>query len=115
MRLPRAAALALVALTGCAQVQTGPGWLLMLPPLSADGYADKTAPFSKWQTYGTYAGRADCNAQISTFQFAVNAQVGQISHAATPSEAEAVQMMSAECIASDDPLLRESNTPRRSP
>jgi hypothetical protein len=53
----------------------------MLPPLSADGYADKSAPFSKWQTYGTYAERADCNAQIASFQFAVNAQVGQISHA----------------------------------
>jgi hypothetical protein len=92
--------------SGCAQVQSGSGWLLMLPPLSADGYADKSAPLSKWQTFGTYSGQIDCNSSIASNQMAVHSQVGQISRAGVPSEALPVQMMSAQCVASDDPALK---------
>jgi len=103
MKFRHLAAIAL--LSGCAQAQHGPGWVLMLPPVSADGYADTSAPASKWQTYGSYAGPTDCNAEISRMQFAVNSQVGPISHAGIPGEVEAVQIMSAQCFAANDPRL----------
>ena len=105
MKFRHAAAFTLAVVNGCAQVQSGSGWVLMLPPLSADGYADKSAPFAKWQTFGSYAGATDCNAAIARFQFAVNSQVGPISHAGGPMQTEAVQIMSAECFAADDPRL----------
>jgi hypothetical protein len=66
MNVLHAAALAVVVMNGCAQVQTGPGWLLTVPPLSADGYADRSAPLSQWQTYGRYAAQTDCNSAIAT-------------------------------------------------
>lgn len=105
MKVCYAAAFTLLLLSGCAQVQPGHGWVLMLPPLSADGYADKSAPLSKWQTFGSYAGETDCNAAIARLQFAVNSQVGPISHSGEPAQTEAVQIMSAECFAADDPRL----------
>jgi hypothetical protein len=105
MRHLHATAIALALLSGCAQVQPGSGWLLMLPPLSADGYADRSAPLSSWQTFGSYVGQTDCNAAIARFQFGINSQVGSISHAGTPSQAGAVEMMSAECFAANDPRL----------
>jgi hypothetical protein len=77
----------------------------MVPPLSADGYADRSAPFSGWQTIGSYDGEADCNAAVARFQFGINAQVGPISHAANSSQTDAVEMMSAECLAANDPRL----------
>jgi hypothetical protein len=106
MKIRRLAALALAVLTGCAQTQTGPGWLLVLPPLNAGGYADKAAPLSKWQTFGTYSGPTDCNSAIQSNQMAVISQVSRISRAAVPSETLPVQMMSSECVAGDDPRLK---------
>ena len=106
MKIRRLAALALAILTGCAQTQTGPGWLLMLPPLDAGGYANKSAPLSKWQTFGTYSGPTDCNSAIASNRMAVISQVSQISRAAVPSETLPVQMMSSECVAGDDPRLK---------
>ena len=105
MRPLYAAAVALALSSGCAPVQPGAGWLLMLPPLSADGYADRSAPFSSWQIFGSYVGETDCNAAIARFQFGINSQIGSISHAAIPSEACAVEMMSAKCFAANDPRL----------
>jgi len=104
--LHHAAVLALLIFSGCAQAQSGPGSVLILPPLSADGAANQSAPLSKWQIFGNYSGLTDCNSAIASNQFAVNAQVGRISRAAVPSEALAVEMMSAECVASDDPRLK---------
>jgi hypothetical protein len=77
----------------------------MVPPLSADGYADRSAPFSGWQTLGSYDGETGCNAAVARYQFGINSQVGAISHAANPSQTDAVEMMSAECLAADDPRL----------
>jgi len=107
VKFRHAAAFALAALIGCARVQSGSGWVLILPPLSADGYADKSAPLVKWQTFGSYAGQTDCNAAIARFQFAVNSQVGPISHAGGPAQTEAVQINGAKCFAADDPRLAE--------
>ena len=105
MKLHHIVVIAVAVLGGCAQAQTGPGSLLMLPPLTAGGYADKNAPLSKWQTFEKYDGLTDCKSARTSYRFAVGSQVGQISRAAVPSEAEAVEMMSAECVAGDDPRL----------
>jgi hypothetical protein len=101
----RAFALYLLILGGCAQAQYGPGSLLILPPLTANGYANTAAPLSKWQVFGNYSGLTDCNTAIASDQMRVNAQVGQISQAAVPSEDLAVQMKSAQCVAADDSRL----------
>ena len=101
----RVALFSLLIIGGCAQAQSGPGSLLILPPLAASGYANTGAPLSKWQVFGTYDGLTDCNTAIASNQMAVNAQVGQISQAAVPSEDLAVKMKSAECVAADDPRL----------
>jgi hypothetical protein len=106
MRPLQAAALASAILSGgCTQTQITPGWLLLLPPLSADGYANTGAPLSQWQVFGRYSGSIDCNSAISSNKFAVNSQVSDISRAAVPSETLAVQMMSSECVSGDDPSL----------
>jgi hypothetical protein len=99
------AALSLLILGGCAQAQSGPGSLLILPPLTANGYANTGAPLSKWQAFGNYGGLTDCTTAIASNQMRVNAQVGQIAQAAVPSEDLAVKMKSAECVAADDPRL----------
>jgi hypothetical protein len=105
MMTRRVAVLSLLILGGCAQAQSGPGSLLILPPLTANGYANTGAPLSKWQVFGNYSGLTDCNTAIASNQMRVNAQVGQISQAAVPSEDLAVKMKSAECVAADDPRL----------
>jgi hypothetical protein len=80
---------------------------------ATDGYANKSAPLSKWQVFGKSSGLTDRNSTIASNQFAVNGQVGQISRAAVPSEALAAEMMSAECVESDDPRLIKGNDETR--
>jgi hypothetical protein len=97
----------LAALTGCAEDESRPGWLLMFPPLTAKGYPNTSAPYLRWQTVGTYPSQTDCNSAIDRGRFAAAAQFGQIERGENYEEGQAVQIRNAQCIATEDPRLTE--------
>jgi hypothetical protein len=75
------------------------GWYLMIPPpMSSDRLmVELNAPLSKWRVFSPYATAAEC------------AQ-GQIKYAALTSKGDKLQhwqFIAAQCIASDDPRLKE--------
>ena len=104
MRMHLAMAVLLVA-SGCAQQQAGPGWNLLVPPLTANGTADTSAPLAQWQSGGNYGTRKTCMASLQQGQFGAGAQFGPITRASSWMEDSAVQIMSGQCVAADDPRL----------
>ncbi len=121
MKLCHAAALGLFVLIGCAAPllgrggPSGPTWLLMASPLTADGAADKDAPLSKWTPSMAYATQADCQAEIANAKSTWEAQNGQLSIAQTPYQRNALKILNGRCVVSNDPRLgSEVRTPRPS-
>jgi|SRR5579862_2501538 hypothetical protein len=104
-----AAALIVVA-AGCAAAgRPGPptgAWLLIVPPMTEDGYPDLSKPWSKWRPVGGYASKIDCTTSMASQQLAAHRWYGPIWNAQTPNEEEAVQILNGRCIASDDPRLK---------
>jgi hypothetical protein len=75
------------------------GWYLMIPPpTSSDrSMVDLNAPLSKWRVFSPYGNAAEC------------AQ-GQVKYAALTGKRDILQhrqFIAAQCIASDDPRLKE--------
>lgn len=97
----RVAVLTLVIVSGCAQGQSGPRWDLIVPPLTANGFADQSAPLPQWQNAGNYGARSDCKAALQQGQFAAGANFGPITRAASSIEDGAAQIMSGQCVSSD--------------
>jgi hypothetical protein len=98
MSLRHAAALALV------------GWYLMLPPTidPLDMPVNSDAPISKWSHYGSFDSATECESNIQYLhQKAMKFTRAQRVHPTTPEQSEAEQYMFAECIATDDPRLKE--------
>jgi hypothetical protein len=95
----------LLVVSGCAQQQSGPGWNLLVPPLTKDGTADMSAPLAQWQSGGNYGSHKTCTASLQQGQFGAGAQFGPIARASSWMEDSAVQIMSGQCVAADDPRL----------
>jgi hypothetical protein len=97
MKLQNAAALALV------------GWYLMVPPKFPDRLTvNFEAPISKWERYGTFETEANCQESVSHLHDqATKAPTTKKVNPTTPEQSMAAQYVSGECIASDDPLLKE--------
>ena len=117
-KLAYAAALALAA-AGCASAAkpdapTTGAWLLVVPPMTQNGFAAVTDPLSKWHRVGNYDSKIDCSDSLANQQFAVHGWYGPIWSAQTPDEAQAVEVLQGHCIASDDPRL-QSNQPANLP
>jgi hypothetical protein len=105
------AVLALSVANSCAQAQSGTGWNLMVPPLTAGGFANQAAPLAQWQNLGTYSDDDNCKAALQQGQFGAGAQFGPITRAQSAIEYGAVEIMSGKCIASDDPRFGQTNPP----
>jgi hypothetical protein len=107
--LRHAAALALLALAGCASAgnpDSSGKRLLLLPPLTSAGNADTDAPMSEWQSIGNFSSLIDCNNWMAKQQFAARAQFGPITNAHDYYEAEAVKILNAQCVSTNDPRLK---------
>jgi hypothetical protein len=97
MHLHHAAALALV------------GWYLMVPPPQFHSRmpVDPDAPLSKWTVFSSYDSAAECNRD-----WLEHSKLAKTKLAANPSDEKARiefhQLMSSQCIATDDPRLKEN-------
>jgi hypothetical protein len=99
MKLLLGVVLILAGASGCAQARSGPGWLLIFPPITAQGSADTNAPRHEWQNVGRYASEFDCNQAITRWRFHAQARFGPIRQGSSYDELQAVQVMSAKCVA----------------
>jgi hypothetical protein len=97
MNLRHAAALALV------------GWYLMTPPplFHSKVDVDLDAPLSKWTVYSAFDSAQECEAEkVADFHLANQKALGD------PTDDPKLrgvrdQLMTAQCIATDDPRLKE--------
>jgi hypothetical protein len=90
MRLRRIAAVTIV------------GWCLIMPPLTQDRQqVDSKAPFSRWDTVGTYQTATGCKAELAklTTLLAGNINLSVIQRRA----------LAGRCMAADDPRLHADN------
>jgi hypothetical protein len=99
------AVLMLLILTGCAQAQSGPGWYLMVPPLTSAGFANKAAPLSQWQNTGSFVDLRSCKASLQQGQFGAGANFGPITRASDQAQGYAVQIMNGKCVFATDSRL----------
>jgi hypothetical protein len=94
MNLRHAAALALT------------GWYLMTPPLKPDGKPDIQAHLSKWQMDGSFDRATSCEARYHDFlDQAFRSRPAD--HIDPQAERLFWQSQAAQCIATDDPRLKE--------
>jgi hypothetical protein len=81
------------------------GWYLMLPPISPSG-VDSSAPLSRWTVYKDYDSIHLCVAGETQLR-----ERGEREPNLTPAlqfpRRQLEQFASADCIASDDPRLKE--------
>lgn len=77
----------------------------MVPPLTSGGNADTSAPLSKWQNVGNFGYHTDCNSSMQSQQMNVQARYGPITNAQTPGQADAVKILSGQCVSIGDPRL----------
>jgi hypothetical protein len=96
MKPRHAAALALV------------GWYLLLPPLANAPYkVDTEAPLTSWKVSQTFNTREECDksllAEKAKYEHTATAPIGTIKKG---SRAFALQMTFAQCVSSDNPLLK---------
>jgi hypothetical protein len=77
----------------------------VVPPLTSDGNADTSEPLSKWQNIGHFANETDCKNSMTAQQFAVHRYYGPIGNAQNSYEADAVKILNAQCISTEDPRL----------
>ena len=95
MNLRHAAALALV------------GWYLMVPPpVVHSSVRDLDAPLSKWGIFSTHDSAAECEQGLVAFY-----KLAKTELVANPSDErdriQFYQLESSQCIATDDPRLKE--------
>jgi len=86
------------------------GWYLMVPPLaSKNGPVVREAPLGKWDTLSVFDAAADCQTRLEAIQDSAVGRikahpVGEVS----PQRLRDLQLLSAECIATDDPRLKSN-------
>lgn len=91
----------LVGVSACMQVHRGPGWQLIFPPITSQGSADTKAPRDEWQNVERYDSEFDCNEAINRWRFDVHGRFGPITQGSSYYELQAVQIMSAKCVAAE--------------
>jgi hypothetical protein len=96
---------AVLILGGCLQGRQGQGWYMMVPPLTKDGFAQTSVSLSQWQNVGSFASHQSCKTVLQQNQFAAGANFGPITQAQSWDERNAVQIMSGQCVPSDNPRL----------
>jgi hypothetical protein len=87
MKLYHAAALALIS------------WYLIVPPAKSTGEPDLQAPFSKWETDGSYDTAQACHKRYQADVHRALTFGKRIGHEVSS------RIQAEECIASDDPRL----------
>ena len=86
------------------------GWYLIIPRYGLDGLVLDKAPLSTWKIYDEYDSPAQCeNVRQQMSQIAQDFIDEQEKRAETADmdTSQAEVMLSARCIAKDDPRLRE--------
>jgi hypothetical protein len=89
------------------------GWYLMVPPMTGSADRDRvvrhpivemTAPLSEWETEGSYDSAKECRGAIQD-----NLQFIAHRHFETVDEQNAANTQSqlGQCVATDDPRLKE--------
>lgn len=101
MNLRHAAALVLV------------GWYLMVPPLGGNGKNDTTAPLNRWTHPHTFSSAHDCEEALAAARLSEALGIASLSlrEGLSEPDARALHLYSRgwQCIASDDPRLKESS------
>jgi hypothetical protein len=81
------------------------GWYLMIPPMSASG-VDISAPLSRWTVYKNYDSIHLCVAGETQLRERGDREPNMTPPLQFPPR-QLEQFASADCIASDDPRLKE--------
>src|SRR5277367_1631471 len=102
MKVSRATIVALLILSGCAQGQSGPGWYMIVPPLTKDGIANTSVPLAQWQNVGSFSSHKTCKTVLQQNQFGAGAVFGPITQAQSYAQQNAVQVMSGQCVPAND-------------
>src|SRR5260221_13093620 len=114
MNIRNVIALGLLLLAGCASTageNASGGWLLMVPPLTADGHPSTDLPLSKWGKVGAFASQVDCTTKLQNQQFYALQQVAQITQVFNNYQQYRVQVLAGRCVST-----RElSSAPPQSP
>ena len=107
MNIRNVVVLGLLLIAGCAST-TGENasgeWLLIVPPLTADGHPATDLPLSKWGKVGTFASQIDCTTSLQDQQFVALQQVGQITEADNYYQQYPVQVLAGRCVSMSDLL-----------
>jgi hypothetical protein len=78
------------------------GWCLIMPPLSRDRQVvEKNAPFSRWDTIGTYDSAAACSHELDKLTAVL---AGNINYSVIQR-----RVLAGKCLAADDPRLHADN------
>ncbi len=101
----RSVLLTAIILAGCALASSN-GYRLLVPPLNQAGYAAAEQPLSKWQSYGSFGSQIDCTNAMQTQQNGALAWYGKITQATNYNQTQAVEILSAQCVSTDDPRLK---------
>ncbi len=103
VKLRSTLALALLVAAGCAGQTAGTSgdWLMIVPPLDANGDADTSQPLAKWLSVGNFTHQVDCTTMLASQQQGIHAQLGPITRAQTPFQATAVRLLNGQCILKD--------------
>ena len=96
MKLRHAAALALV------------GWYLMMPPMASDLRPDEAAPLATWGLVESFDSAQACKRALHKYSDEAIKKVQGGSESSTTNSARFV--VAEECIASDDPRLKQKRT-----
>ena len=98
-------ALGLLLLAGCASASgesASGGWLLIVPPLTADGHPATDLPLSKWGKVGAFASQVDCTTKLQNQQFYALQQVAQITQAFNYYQQYPIQVLAGRCVSTGD-------------
>ncbi len=78
------------------------GWCLIMPPV--DPYhqlVEQKAPFSRWDTIGTYDTAAGCRSELAKLTAVI---AGNLTYSLVQKRA-----LAGKCVAADDPRLHSDN------
>jgi hypothetical protein len=79
------------------------GWYLMIPPgrSQQDSAPDADAPFNEWSIQASFDTAVECEKERNKFRSGVHIKAGQ------KLSSSSMMLLDMECIASDDPRLKE--------
>ncbi len=101
MNIRNATAFGLLLFAACASTaveKASGGWVLIVPPLTADGHPATNLPLSKWGKVGTFDSQIDCTTSMQNQQFYALRQVAQITKAFNYAQQYPVQVLAGRCV-----------------